>query len=120
MKRICGLLIALHLPSVLAAPLIVGVTIDCPREVRIEARNGQNVVHAIEGGRRHVLFPQGNYVFHSESQIPLTYDTFNRKTGRQGLSRYRYTHPNTSGKEGTLQIFSGPERVSCRVKLSRE
>jgi hypothetical protein len=96
---------------------IVAETVNCERKIQIKAKEGEQNIRAIEGGKETVLFVQGNQVFMLKSPVKLTYDSYNRRSD-QHFPRYQYIHPSVAApKMGVMRIITEDKKVlSCEVK----
>jgi hypothetical protein len=96
---------------------IIAETIECPRYVEIEVKDGVKNIRAVENGTRYILFIQGNQVYMKDSAVDQFFDSYNRKSDKK-YPRFKYLHPSVgSSSKKILKIYTEDEKfITCKMK----
>lgn len=95
---------------------MVARTIDCPKKVLLEAREGERSLRAHLGHKQFILYPQGNYGYSSTSAITLIFDSHNRRDKDKKPHIKYIKNGMASGRSDVLLISLGAKNHRCDLK----
>lgn len=91
---------------------VVAETYDCPVKAIIEAKEGENIIHANVNGKKINLYAQGNYVYLERNPVPMLFDSI---TENDEEARYQYLQHPPGGENYLFKIITRYSVTTCEM-----